>query len=1661
MERKIVDWKVKGMNRDLSVSAFNPEFSYENFNVRLSTNEYNTTMSWVNEKGTKKIAIRVLMYNKNGIAITVVDKEGNPVGIEGIPIGTAVLNSYLVLFTTKNSGEFTEDTEVPEYPDYIYRIEWKDRGDNPKMDAFILYNGCLNFSAKYPLETLVSYEAGHVQKVYWTDGLNQPRVINIQATKEKVLQWADKIRKQGKVDTFFDFVPGVRLSEKMTVVQRTTGGGIFAPGVIQYCFTYVNKYAQQTNIIQVSPLYYLTKGNRGASPEEYVTCNFTITIDNVDTNFDYIRIYSIQRVALDLDVQAKLLADIPISEDSVNGSVVYIDNGSTGSLVDPTELLYVGGREITAETLVDKDSTLFLGNLVEKHEIVDDIQEDILDKVEHAIIDVSFTNDDVNKTISNKIDNANNYYNYKSTLNNNNRVITTFKGGDTYRFGFQLQKTTGEWSQPIFIMDKDNPLYPKTGLYDDTIHLVSAKATIPIENINTEVYKRIRPVIVYPNIEDRNVLCQGVLNPTVFNVEDRIDKYPFAQASWYFRPYVVVPPDASIKNSTFSVNTAITIWDGAPLPSATTTDYSVLIMHVDHTKVAEADGWLAKGRVDAIRGVKNGIPIFGFITFEKSLVGDLVLLILIDQEVYEDYRAVISRNGLNDGFEFPQQLDISMINGILKTYKNELYYVQSPGMPDYFATVFRYNSISYCIKFLPVLDIETRSGTQHEGSNIPFTHYDSLIAQDDYLSSDGDDFIFNIPNSKRVEIQGMSKLYDAPDIEYTEENDKPVPPSKKEGIDTNSQFFVDQSIITLNSPDIDMDTQVQTYGTQGLKLRIIGAIPITANISSHRIINSSPMLEASHQEHEDGIKAGQELLWGSGELPINIGYTNISTKAGNRLVAEYLWNDSRIVYPDLNSNIEDIDTASSLDFFMVYPWHRSGSLNNDQRANNTAASNLEKKKESNLLFSHNTEYFSESYKIFNNVSSQITLTENAEVMNYKLPGQNQSGYLMDLSTSEINYYPNVDKLLYNTTGYRIIPLSSVIEGSTGDVPIAKDSTTFSTAPVQMKYKSTSHAVIALNTYDGPRGYYTKIPILPCCTESREYAADEGSEEDTEIRTIKFGEYKNAGKKVNTFWGDVISFEQDGISIDNLFKDPTGKHVSHNILWLGELCKDPVQKFGGTSKEALLANNWLPCGDIVDLTGDSVELNWTEGDTYYQRYDCLKTYAFTPDDPNQLVEILSFMCETHVNIDGRYDGKRGQLENHDIDPSVFNLVNSVYSQRDNFFNYKMIDTKDWNSNGLKYPNNFYWSKTKTMGERVDTWTNVTLASISNLDGDKGEITSLQKLGNNIIAFQDTGIAQILYNENAQIAPQIGVPIELANNGEVQGSRYISDTVGCSNKWSIVTTPSGIYFMDSNGKNIYMFNGQLTNISGGKGFNTWAKDNIKPKNIKWDSKGMNTFAAFYDKLNHDILFVDKDVALAFSESFNEFSSFYSYNNAPFFCNLDDTGIWIAKSASDNSGKYHLYEHRAGDYCNIFDANVPYSMKFVCNPDPALDKIFSNIEMRATAYDVDDKELGTHEPYLPFDNVIVENEYQYGATTLRGNSGINSMRHFLQDTDNTLKRKFRIWRCDVPRNQNVSTHGRYKMDRMRNPWVYLKLIKDAAEDDARLPRTEIHDVMMHYYI
>ena len=1427
MAKKMMAWRTKGMNRDLSASVFSTEFAFENVNLRLSTNDKNTQMSWVSERGTLPLTI----YKEEDGAVL----SEEAITLEGTAIGTAVLNDQLVLFTKGISGRNI---------DYIYRLKYYDAAKT-LMQCKTLYEGNLGFEEKsiYSLETLVSYESENVQKVYWVDGVHQPRVINIGRDYTS------------KDPTAFDFVRTLKLKESVYVEKLLGASGMFAPGVIQYAFTYYDQYLQETNIFYTTPLCYISHPDRGAAPDQKVENAFKITVTGIDPNFDFLRIYSIQRTSLDGTPLCKRVQDISLKE-LTGTSVTFTDTGYTGDSIDPTELLYKGGEVITATTIEQKDNTLFLGNI----KSLNTMSESQLNSIVAGNVAIESSTRSFTAPASSSED-----YEYKCQLtaqDTDGHAVPCggFKGGDYYRLGVQFQYKTGKWSKPVYLKDyQDTTLshsaYATIGGQGKKGFIVpTIKGTLSAATCTTLMglgYKKVRAVAVFPQMQDRVTICQGVINPTLYTYNHRaVDTDLYAQSSWFFRPYK-------------DITTA----------------------HVD-----ENTGVVCP-------------------TAEKSLM-----------------------------------------------YCDQLLKNNSGGL---------YRYVTYATY-------------GKSGANILWNSSQVTSKQD----------------IRRVEIQGWYE---------------------------NANYFqIDRQFVTFHSPDVEFDTLLSNLNFSDVSCSKVGEVKFTQTFSDIDIQTETPTISNS----------------GSGFV-----HKSFKTDSARGIVSG-LFYDDYLVDDNGDGNFEKLSGETSSVKWMVYLWNRKGSLNNDctrPADKGTRSAVLKKKVISNLRYATTT--YSTSSPLSLSSTPQLFSSDEVSILKFDAgtyQGNISTALVPDMSTA--NYCTWLNK---NVTPF-----------------ISKDETVY-------------------------------------CT----YSAKEDS-------SVDYGIYKYNGgggweKNSDHIGNKYVDLALDKTSVPIKYKSTP--HLAFGVgsadstegcLPIVEITQsvDPDTIFGGQSADALQANTWVPCGRPQELSTVDTIFHWEYGDTYYQRWDCLKTYPFTREDVNQVVEIGSFMLETRVNIDGRYDRNRGQLSNLNMSPTNFNLLNMVYSQVDNFFSYKIMPDAAYENDS--YPNQITWNLTKESGADVDLWTKVNLASVLEMDGDKGKVNKLIKLSNQLFCFQDTGISQVLYNESVQVASTTGVPVEIANSGKVQGKRYISDVIGCTNKRSVAVTPMGVYFIDNSDKSIYLFNGgELRNISTGAGFNVWCKTHIPPSDVQQSTEALVDFVSFYDKLNQEVLFVNKDTALAWSEKFNLFTSFYDYGNAPFFGGLLDTEVWVKGNT--------LWKHQAGSICKFFGVHKPYSMTLVGNTDGQTDKTFTNLEFRADAVgegevvalgkDVfDDSFDSSFHPegwgrtyyfkfLTPFDTIEVWNEHQRGTATFDYKNGRETMRHFLSDNTSHLARKFRIWRCDIPRNNyplpetdeekaaeeslGIYRHFRKPMDRMRNPWLYIKLTKNAipeeeVDDTKTLPKVEIHDLVMTYY-
>ena len=585
-------------------------------------------------------------------------------------------------------------------------------------------------------------------------------------------------------------------------------------------------------------------------------------------------------------------------------------------------------------------------------------------------------------------------------------------------------------------------------------------------------------------------------------------------------------------------------------------------------------------------------------------------------------------------------------------------------------------------------------------------------------------------------------------------------------------------------------------------------------------------------------------------------------------------------------------------------------------------------------------------------------------------------------------------------------------------------------PVRLRYKSTKHAVMAFN-YSAS---HQQI-ILP------RLSGENAESESFASNNTYFWELMDSGTHTSGVIQDSLSLAQAGTA-----------YSPYGYLFIGELYRDIDEntRFGGKEEDALEKNTWLPAGEPDSIPFDSqVVLKANRGDTYYQRYDCIKTFPFTPDEKNSLIETVSFMCETRINIDGRYDKNRGNATKFTITPKNFNLMNPVYNQTNNFFNYQY-----YNSNRI-YPNHFNqiaWSQTKSSMSEIDTWTKLNLGSLMDMDGDKGEIVALVNFGNEIWCFQERGVSKILFNNRVQIPVSDGVPIEITNGMKVQGKIYLTEKAGCQNKFAMAVTTYGVYFIDGYNSDICVFDGKsIQSLSDAKGFKQWisTQDGITEWKRSTYAAKVDGFRIEYDTEHKDVYFINDDYCLVFSEILGEFTSFMDYNKVRGMGNVKDEFY----SLTDFDGEVKVWKMFGGDYNVFFKPDdeedwspyyKPFYVQYNVNPDPTMDKTFDNVEFRSDSWfgDVLLTALDSAGGIKTFDTLEAENEYQYGAISL-------NFAHAQYSQDSTLKRKFRVWRTIMPRE--VGTRNR-----IRNTWCKVKL----AWNNPNRYKTVLHDVIIRYF-
>jgi hypothetical protein len=1352
--------------------------------------------------------------------------------------------------------------------------------------------------------------------------------------------------------------------------------------------------------------------------------------------------------------------------DTYDNNLSITDTGTTGTTVEPSELYYLGGQKLIPYTLDQKSNTLFLGNF---HQTSTLISNDLKTKIqETSIVEFKYKDLNTEETASDS------YIDYPiiENLNKTSSSLAYFQARETYRIGVQFIDNQGVWSEVVYLKDLQNhlPIVPnlyKEGINRKPIISVTLDNTAKKELLNAN-YIGCRVVCVFPNEEEREVICQGIVCPTVYNVSDRVDNSPYVQSSWYARPEYMG------SNETFNNQSFITNRNNAtgypleyrmiqnasigflPLPDKFNSEIQYGTLDSTNFTLIDKNITNRKGEIgkqDQLFGVDKTIFTFhspeidqnyadwmyninldnvkfrvvGYVPVKKTITDILC-------NISNPYNASANASGFNTvdiNDDSWKNNNIPSGNGLM----NYPFWVDSISKTAGSSSIEKIDGSYYYAAF-PIYTWQKNNSVNNyrlqDGaeksklerkviSNLRVGFPTKYFNNDDiyYLTSISninlysDDFVSNKKIdiwNKTVNYYGtVDKILSANN--YDSSTGEPIYMASLAPSTSDSQILISNKNIPIESLSKGDTTP---FTSQGL------TPPTDFNASTYKklrdtfaekldniMLYSSDPISIRYKSTPHAVLGLEKNSNGYYTLLPKVSIfnqENTSTSSDNKVT---------LLIENCSGKIESND-RKNIPYLkiMCYAWAARVDYPGFKGHKLTAQLTTT----SGTLSSNNITSVEINYYVWDQVNNQVT--------SLWIDGSKVSVYPKDKAISEINNYTykysgfnteiaddgitkyatvNLVKDLSsdptNNSGYFITALREIrVNVSDGNVYKFNFSTTDST----IKYNDKDLLIGAgkSNTIN-----YNEIAktLTPSSANLEEVANADSSKNII---------WEKAGEEFLGFKQDTIITSDDRFSDDNVY-----------YYLLGEFYRDDVvNKFGGNSEEALAANTWVPCGSTIPLnTASTVEVIGDQGDTFFERYDHLKTYPYTEKDTNGVVEIVSFECETRINLDGRYDKNRGNKDNTYINNTNFNQFNKIYSQRNNFFSYTTR-----NSNLLVneyFPNTITWSKTKTFGETIDTWTNFSGASVLDLDGNKGSINKILKYNDTLLSFQDKAVSIIHFNDRVQITASDNLPIELANTGKVNGYQIIIDNIGCVNKWSIASGINGVYFVDANTRKPYRYSGQLSVLNG---MDSWFR---KQSMEVWNPTNFS-IRTLMDASEKDVYYTTGDITLSYNEYIGAFTSFYDYDKVSFLVPLNHLYYQF------KYGVNNIYNiHQGSDYMNFFDNNKNYEVEIIGNVNFIADKVFDTLEFRTN--DLSEKstaKFGSNTTYnlVPFNKMVTSNEYQEAI--------VNS---------STLRKKFRIWRWPIGRDTT------FKRDRIRNPWAKIHIEGNLNT------MFQLYDLAVTYYI
>jgi hypothetical protein len=348
---------IKGMDRDTSVNKYSDMTFYDALNMRIITEDPLTAGAMTNIPGNSLI----MNFAQNDVIIGV------------CPIRNAyndTTKDSIIFFATNISGTDSIyllegdpdriDTSTPIEMDRIYQTTGA--GTTAYRSGYLYRGTDLNFSEDHRIKSESRYESALIRKVYWVDGVNPIRYMNVSTVTTNLLAGVPV-----SSANVFEINPDVTLASP--TVTLTSGGG-YTAGIVQYAYQLYVKNGTKTafsplsDSLNLAAMYFQSNSYKtvGNALNENTGNAVLVTLTNLDQDFDRVRLVALHYKQYGLSPVVNI-----VGEYSYTGtSLTVTDTGiKTYGTIEITDFRLQGQVDYIADSLASKNNVMFYANLKE------------------------------------------------------------------------------------------------------------------------------------------------------------------------------------------------------------------------------------------------------------------------------------------------------------------------------------------------------------------------------------------------------------------------------------------------------------------------------------------------------------------------------------------------------------------------------------------------------------------------------------------------------------------------------------------------------------------------------------------------------------------------------------------------------------------------------------------------------------------------------------------------------------------------------------------------------------------------------------------------------------------------------------------------------------------------------------------------------------------------------------------------------------------------------------------------------------------------------------------------------------------------------------------------------------------------------------------------